>query len=722
MSPEQARGKAVDKRTDIWAFGCVLYELLTGKEPFHGETVSDTIAAVLERAPDWQGLPSVTPAKIRDLLKRCLHKDLHHRMRDIGDARIEIEEALAAPATAGPSTAAKVIGVRRRGILVWGAASLLFAALTSMAVWKLKPSTTPPPQPVSRLVINLPPGQQLAGLESGPVVALSPDGTQLAYVARQSGNQQLYLRAMDSQDAKPIPGTEGAVTPFFSPDGQWVGFFAGGNLKKVPVSGGAALTLAIVALPRGASWGSHGIIAFAPTTDGALQQVPEAGGTPQLLTRLEKRDNSQRWPEFLPGGKAMLFSVSANTSSWANAQVAVQSLGTGERRNLIQGGTNPRYAPSGHLIYAQGGSLMAVPFDPQRLAVTGPPASVVERVLQSTVSGVAQYNFSSTGSLVYIPGAVQSAQSRMVWVTRSGTAQPLAAPVRAYRGPRLSPDGSRVSVAIEEQESQTWLYDLSRETLTRLTFEGSANYNPVWTPDSKRIAFTSNKEGAGNIFWQLADGSGGLERLTTSAYGQAPMSWSPDGQVLAFIDVDPTTGRDIWTLQMGDTSPGSGQVPSAASGKVRKAQPFLRTPSTESAPRFSPNGRWLAYSSDESGRFEIYVQPYPGPGGKWQISPEGGTEPVWNPSGRELFYRSGDKMMAVGVTTMPSFSVGKPKMLFEGPFELAPATFPNYDVSLDGQRFLMLEPSEQRQAALTQFNVVLNWFEELKRRVPAERK
>ena len=546
-------------------------------------------------------------------------------------------------------------------------------------------------------------------------MALSPDGTQLAYVARQNGNQQLYLRAMDSQDAKPIPGTEGAVNPFFSPDGQWVGFFAGGNLKKVSVSGGAAMTLAIAALARGASWGSQRMIAFSPTTDGALQQMPDAGGTPQLLTRLGKGDISQRWPEFLPGGKAVIFAASANTSNWANAQVAVQSLVTGERRNLIQGGTNPRYAPSGHLVYSQGGSLMAVPFDPQRLAVTGPPVAVIERVLQSSVIGVAQYSFSSTGSVVYIPGGIQSAQSRLVWVSRNGAAQPLVAPVRPYRGPRLSPDGRRVAVAIEEQETQTWLYDLSQETLTRLTFEGSANYNPVWTPDGKRIAFNSNKEGVPvNLFWQLADGSGGLERLTTNQYGQAPMSWSPDGQVLAFIEINPTTGRDIWTLQMGEASVGS--------RRVGKAQPFLRTPSTESAPRFSPNGRWLAYSSDESGRFEIYVQPYPGPGGKWQISTEGGTEPVWNPNGRELFYRSGDKMMAVFVTTQPSFSVAKPKMLFEGPFEPAPTTFPNYDVSPDGQRFLMLEPSEQGQAAPTQINVVLNWFEELKRRVPAERK
>ncbi len=715
MSPEQARGKAVDKRTDIWAFGIVLYELLTGKRAFRGETPSDTLAAVLEREPDWQVLPPATPPKIRDLLRRCMQKDSQHRLRDIGDARIEIEEALAAPSTAEPIVAAK--GIRtfgRRALISSLGILLLGAAIAGLAIWNLKPSFTPPPQPVSRLVINLPPGQQLAGLESGPALALSPDGTHLAYVAREGGIQQLYLRAMDSQEAKPIPGTEGGVNPFFSPDGRWVGFFAGGNLKKVSVSGGAALTLANAALPRGAHWDDQGIIAFAPTTNGALLQVPVAGGTAQPLTRLEKGDITQRWPEFLPGGKAMIFATSANTSSWANAQVAVQLLGTGERRNLIQGGTNPRYAPTGHLVYAQGGSLMAVPFDPQRLAVTGPPVAVIERVLQSSVSGVAQYSFSSTGSVVYVPGGIQSAQSQLAWVSRNGAAQPLPAPVRAYRGPRLSPDGRRVAVAIEEQESQTWLYDVSLETLTRLTFEGSANYNSVWTPDGKRIVFNSNKEGPLNLFWQLTDGSGGLERLTTNGYTQAPMSWSPDGQVLAFIEISPTTGRHIWTLRMGDASPSSGQV--------RKPQLFLQTPFTESAPRFSPNGRWLAYTSNESGRFEIYVQPYPGPGGKWQISTEGGTEPVWNPNGRELFYRSGDKMMAVDVTTQLSFSVGKPRMLFEGQFVPAPATFPNYDVSADGERFLMLKPSESAGEAPTQINVVLNWFEELKRRVPSGKK
>jgi serine/threonine protein kinase/Tol biopolymer transport system component len=703
MSPEQARGKACDKRTDIWAFGCVLYELLTGKQAFHGETTTEILAAVLRGEPDWGALPEPTPSTIRALLRRCLQKDVNKRARDAGDARIEIEEALAAPVTAELSTAAPTKGIRnlgRRALILGLGALLLAAAVASLATWNLKPS---PSQPVTRTVIDLPPGQQLAGLDSGPALALSPDATHLAYVARQGGTQQLYLRAMDSSEAKPIPGTEGAVSPFFSPDGQWLGFFAGGKLMKVSVSGGAAVTLGDALQPRGASWGSQGMIAFAPQNISTLQQVPDAGGPPQPLTRFEKEEFSQRWPEFLPGGKAVLFTAGPTAITFANSHVAVQSVGTGQRRNLVQGGMSPRYALTGHLVYAQGASLMAVPFDPQRLAFTGAAVPVVEGVQQSPVSGAAQYSFSSTGSLVYVSGGAQSAQSKLVWVNRNGAEQPVAAPAHTYLGPHLSPDGRRVAVTTTEQESQTWLYDLSRDTLTRFTFEGNYNLIPVWTPDGKRIAFESAKEGPPNLFWQLADGSGGLERLTTSEYVNAPFSWSPDGQLLAFIEVNPTTGFDIWVLRLSD----------------RKAQPFLRTRFNETAPRFSPDGRWLAYVSDESGRFEIYVQPYPGPGGKWQISTEGAMDPVWNPNGRELFYRSGNKMMAVDIATQPSFVAGKPRMLFEGPYVLPSVPISNYDVSPDGQRFLMLKPSEAGEAAPTQINVVLNWFEELKRRVPA---
>jgi len=338
-------------------------------------------------------------------------------------------------------------------------------------------------------------------------VAMSPDGTHLVYVARKDETQQLYVRAMDSLEAKPIPGTEGAGNPFFSPDGQSLGFFVGGKLKKVSASGGVTLTLGDASNPHGASWGRPGIIAFGHTNGSALLQVPNAGGSPQPLTRLEKGEVGHRWPEFLSGGKAVLFAAGSGVTNWSNAKVAVESLGTGERRNLIPLGTEPRYAPTGHLLYAQGGTLMAVSFDPQRLAVMGAAVPVVDGVLQSTSSGAAQYSFSTEGSLVYVPGGIQTAQNKLVWVSRNGAEEPLAAAARPYSNPRLSPDGRRVAVGIDEQESQVWLYDITRETLTRLTFEGSINGYPVWTPDGKRIAFSSSKDGPQNVFWQLANGS-----------------------------------------------------------------------------------------------------------------------------------------------------------------------------------------------------------------------
>ncbi len=720
MAPEQVEGNEVDARTDIFAFGAVVYEMATGKKGFEGKTQASLIAKILETdPPPMSSLQPMTPPMLDRIVRKCLAKEPDKRWQAAGDICDELRWIAEGGSQVAPASTAAVNELRTLGrrmqIFMLVGALLLGAFLTGLVVWKLQPAT---PLPVTRTVINLPPGQQFAGLDSGPAFTLSLDGTRLAYVARQDGTQQIYLRAMDSLESKPVPGTEGAVSPFFSPDGQWLGFFAGGTLKKVSVSGGAALALGNVGYPYGVSWGSRGMIAFAPAIVSPLLQIPDAGGASQPLTRLAKGDVAQRWPEFLSGDQAVLFASGPSGLNFTNAQVVVQTLGKGERRNLVQTGTHPHYALSGHLVYVQGGSLVAAPFDLQRLTVTGAAVPVVEGVLQSPTTGAAQYSFSNTGSLVYVPGGIQSAESRLVWVSRNGAEQALPAPPRPYRFPRLSPDGRRVSVTIAEQETQVWLYDLVRETLTRLTFEGNQNYNSIWTPDGKRIAFESNKEGPMNIFWQLADGSGGLERLTTSEYLNAPISWSPDGRLLAFIEVNPTTGVDIWVLQMGDPSATSGQAPSAATGQGRKAQPFLRTPFNENTARFSPDGRWLAYVSDESGRVEVYVQPYPGPGGKWQISTEGGTEPVWNPNGRELFYRAGDKMMAVDIATQPGFAAGTPRKLFEGRYELAPVPINNYDVSPDGQRFLMVKPTEQEQAAPTQINVVLNWFEELKRRVP----
>jgi serine/threonine-protein kinase len=697
MSPEQTRGQAVDKRSDIWAFGCVLYEILTARTAFAGDTISDTIAAILGRGPDWQTLPATTPDSIRRLLRRCFEKDPKRRLHDIADARIEIEEVLhqtdaswqAAPLPTAPAAGMGALG--RRPLPLSLGTLLLGAGIAGVAIWFLRPASSVGPQPVSRFAITLPPGDQLG---PGRPVALSPDGSQLAYLAIRGSARQLYLRAMGSLETKAIPGTEGALDPFFSPDGQWIGFFAGGKMKKVSVNGGAALSLADAGDPLGASWGSQGTIVFAPTPFSVLVQVPSEGGGPQPLTQIAKGESSHHHPEFLPGGHAVLFAATDPGS----ARVAVQLIETGERRDLIQAAISPRYASSGHLLYAQGQTLMAVPFDPQRLEIKGAAVPAVEGV-----AGADQYSISATGSLVYVPGDVQRTQRRLVWVSRNGAEQTLVAPAREYDTPRLAPDGKRVAVEIGPQ---IWLYDPSRDTLTRLTFEGDLNNSPEWAPDGTRVAFYSTRDGPQKMFWQLADGSGGLERLTSGESGpQTPKSWSADGQLLAFQDISPTMQRDIWVLRLSD----------------RKTEPFLRTPFIEGAPAFSPDARWLAYVSNESGRPEIYVQPYPGPGGKWQISTDGGTEPVWSRNGREVFYRSGNKMMAVATTTQPRFSAGKPQVLFEGEYFMKrfPVMGPAFDVSPDGQRFLMVKETDQAPS-LTQINVVLNWFEELKRRVPTK--
>jgi eukaryotic-like serine/threonine-protein kinase len=704
MAPEQIEGKTdqIDARTDIFAFGVVVYEMATGKKAFEGKTQASLIAKILETDPPLiSSLQPLTPPAFDRVVRTCLTKDPADRWQTASDLHRELRWIADEAGQRAAPVAAAAARTGQRWLVISALACVFAAAVAGLAVWMLRPVPT---KPVSRLTISLPPGQHLDTSRSA--VAISPDGTRLVYSAAYSAgpsqtNSQLYIRMMDGLEAHAIAGTEGGGNAFFSPDGQWLGFSAGGRLMKVSLGGGAPVSLMPVAGGYvGLRWSTQGKIAVA-LTGGPIQQIPDTGGNPKPLTRLERDEGSHRWPEFLSGGKALLF---VSTEGPTSTKIFAQSLQSGKRRELVQGGSFPRYSPSGHLVYLQGTSLMAAPFDPDRLAITGPSVPVVEGVLVSSTLAYSQYDFSSTGSLVYAPGSIQAKGLKLVWVDRTGAEQLLPAPAHNYVLPKVSPDGKRVAVGIEEGDSQIWLYDLGRDTLTRLTFEGRSNIDPLWTQDGKRIVF---KGVANRLFWQPADGSAGAEALTTSelATNNVPGSWTPDGQVLAFMEVNPNTGFDLYTLSLKDGKP----------------QPFIRTQALETAPRFSPDGRFIAYTSDESGRLEIYVRPYPGPGGKWQISIDGGTEPVWNPKGRELFYRNGNKMMAVDVSTQSTFSAGKPKMLFEGPYVPTPRSFPDYDVFPDGQRFLMLKADTQAQAP-AQINVVLNWFEELKQKVPTGKK
>jgi serine/threonine-protein kinase len=703
MAPEQVEGRIddIDARTDIFAFGAVVYEMATGKKAFAGKSPASVIAQILEHDPPpvssvqsagGQRSETISPPSLDRLVKICLARDTDARWQSAGDLCRELKwiKAGSNEQTLSPQTSAPLL----RRIVPWAVAAL------SVAVWMWRPSATPP---VSRLTITLPPGQRLATVDQ-PAIAISPDGKTLAYVAVESDSpQHLYLRPLDSLEARPIAGTEGAMSPFFSQDSRWIGFFAGGKLKKVSLDGGpVAILVDAPSSLGGASWSSQGTLAFHVQ---ALRQISQEGGISQPLTLAGKTDVFHRWPEFLPDGKAVLFAGSPTNAAWNNTQIVVQRIGGSERTHLAQGGTQPRYAVSGHLLYVQGSTLMAAPFDARRLAVSGNAVRALEGVVQSTVTGSAQYSVSNTGTLAYIAGGLVGSEAKLAWVGRNGDEQILPAAPRNYQFPRVSPDGTRVAVSIADAESQIWIYDVPRDTLRRLT-SGRGNMTMAWSPDGRDIIFRSNpdREGGYRLYLQASDGSSAVERLTTSDYLPSPGSFSPDGRLVVFMEQNPESGRDLWVLNLAD----------------RGAQVFLKTPYEETAPKFSPDGKWIAYSSDETGRREIYVQPYPGPGGKWPISTDGGQEPVWNPRGGELFYRNGNKVMAVDIDADSGFWAGKPRILFEGSYLQTPASFPWWDVTPDGERFLMLKPAESQAAAPTQIHVVLNWFEELKTKAPVK--
>jgi serine/threonine-protein kinase len=538
-----------------------------------------------------------------------------------------------------------------------------------------------------------------------PAIAISPDGKQIAVVLRAGDKQQLYFRSVETGESKPIAGTEGAVTPFFSPDGKWLGFFSGGKIRKLALDSGQIVTLCDAGTgPRGAVWSSDNIIIYTPDTGSALLQVPAAGGTPKPLTE-RKEERSDRWPELLPGNKVVLFTI-AKGGSWDDAQIVSQNIATGERKVIIDGGTAPTYLPSGHLLYLHGGALTAVAFNAQTLQVSGKPVPLVQGIMMEARDGASQYSISRNGTLVYVPTNISSADRRMVWVSPDGSvAEALKAPPKAYEHPRLSPDGKRIVVGITGDNPNVSVYDIAANSLKQVTTEYN-NAIPIWAPDGKRVVYRSTKPGPWNIFWKNADGSGTAEQLTNTPFVTEPASWSRDGKLLAFSEQNTVSKRDIFVLQMDG----------------RKLVPVIQTPADESVARFSPDAHWLAYVSDESGRAEVWVQPYPTNGQKWKISTAGGREPVWSPTASVLYYREGTKMMVVDFKTTPSFSAAQPRLLFDGKdakYETALASRPNFDITSDGKRFLMLQAVDNGQSS-TQMKVVSNWVDELKRRVPAK--
>jgi Tol biopolymer transport system component len=717
MSPEQARGKAVDKRTDIWAFGCVLYELLCGRPAFDGEDVTEILAAVVKTEPDWNRVPESTPPAIRMLLRRCLQKDKTLRLQAAGDARIEIQEALAAPPSVGASTAVSATrGWRER--IAWPVVAGVFALIAiALAIGFVL--RAPRPQQPMRLSTEIGADASLYTTAFGSPAILSLDGARLAVVAAGADQKRrIYVRWLDQLQATALSGTENASDPFFSPDGQQIGFFADGKLKKISVQGGAAVTLCDAPNSRGGSWGENGTIVFAKDPSSALSKVSSAGGMPQPLTNLDKQagEATQRWPQILPGGKTVLFTSNTRQYNFEDADIIVYSIASGQRKTVQRGGFYARYLPSGHVVYMHEGTLFAVPFDLKRLEVTGQPAPILEGVATAPSVGGAQFSFSDAGNLLYVAVGGGRQSVSIYWMDHEGKFTPLRETPGAYNNPAFSPDGKRLALEIlEGTRADVWVYEWERNTLTRLTFAGESNGNPVWTPDDQRIVYSSQeKGGAYNLWWIRADGAGDAQRLAEGKSAQYAGSWRPDGKVLAFRQQNPDTGADIMTLSVeGDEKSG---------WKPGEPNPFVNSAFVEGEPAFSPDGRWLAYSSTESGNYEVYVRPFPGPGGKWQISTGGGEHPKWSRNGKELFYRAEDSKIMVVTYTAPgdSFHADKPQLWSPSQFTDRGSGILNFDLHPDGKRFAVLKaPGTEQAAAVNKVSIVLNWFEELKRRVPA---
>jgi len=699
MSPEQAKGKRVDRRTDIWAFGAVVYEMLTGKRAFPGEDVSDTLAAVLRAEPDFEALPAETPNSLRVVLRLCLSKDVTERVQSTGDVRLAMRGAFETAALPAGVVSGQ-FGWEPSRVVAVALASVFVGALAVGTLWWLQP---PPPAPSPfRFAVTAGPGERFHEGFGGSPLAVSPDGTTLVYVSRQeTGTTVLLSRKLDRIEPTPLPGTEGALTPFFSPDGRWVGFFADAKLKKVSLAGGQPTVICDAGRSSGASWGEDGSIYFGATsgTRGAgISRVSSDGGLPEELTTVDSSEWVHSSPDVVPGGRGILFDSAGPDGS----NVSLLGTDTAEQRVLIEDAGQPHYLPSGHLIFARAQDLLAVAFDVDRLEVVGSPFPVVTGVFRPTVVASAQYSLSETGTLAYVPAGEIPQGSTLVWVDPDGRVTPTGIPAGIYRWPHLSPNGSKVAVATQGPgNAHIWVYDLDRGTRQRLTTEGG-NVDPVWMPDGAEVVFASSRAGAWGMYAKADDGSGAARPLLpASPVGVTPYSVHPDGRRLAFTKDDPEIGHDCWVLDLEDGT----------------ASLLVETSFDERNCRFSPDGRLVSYHSFASGRSEVYVTALEAPERRTIVSTDGGTEAVWSHDGKELFYRNGQAFFTVPVASGPDIEVGASVLLFRAAFELNPGGDANYDVSPDG-RFIMI----QRAASATpaEIHVVVNWFEELKRLDPAK--
>jgi hypothetical protein len=638
-------------------------------------------------------------------LRRCLRKDKRQRLQDATDVRIEVEEALTAPQDAGSGQTAPT----SRSAVPWAVATAVLMMLLGVASWGWWRATRrvePQLRPLVRLDVALESDVSVSAFGAAGAI-LSPDGERIVYVS----DGRVFARRLDQPNAVELPGTQGATNPFFSPDGNWVGFFAQGKLKKISVEGGAAVSLCDSPNPRGASWGEDGNIIAALSTNGGLSRIPSAGGTPTTVTELANGEVTHRWPQVLQGGKAILFTASARLLGFDGATIEVMTLADHRRKTLQRGGSFGRYLPSGHLVYVNNGTLFAAPFDLDRLEMTGTPLPVLEGIGYGVLNGGAQFDFSQTGTLLYQNGG--SSLLTVQWLDGTGKTRPLLNKPGVYLRPHLSPDGRRLTMDITEGSGGTdiWIYEPQRDTMTRLTFDGGNN--AIWSPDGRYIVF-QDKDG---LSWTRSDGSGKPQSLVPSKGTPFATSFMPDGKRLAFIEAAAGGVNDLFTVSLESDAMGL---------RPGKPEPYLQTPFDKRTPMFSPDGRWLAYVSNESGSYQVYVRAFPDRGGKWQISNSSGFIPIWSRNGHDLFFRTeDDQIMVVAYRAQgDSFIADRPHAWSEKTIASTGVLATNYDLAPDGKSIAALMPAETAKGQTAQSHVIFleNFFDEVRRRTTTQAK